>query len=66
MEFPHDWDLFKLMGIGSGGFGPVFESGFIEILRLVINGYEENQRMCSEGSQNFHVGSPLKWLMACL
>lgn len=48
-SFPHDWDLFKLMGIGSGGFGPVFESGFIEILRLVINGYEENQRMCSEG-----------------
>nr|UVY99958.1 Iam [Agrobacterium fabrum] len=48
-SFPHDWDLFKLMGIGSGGFGPVFESGFIEILRLVINEYEENQWMCSEG-----------------
>ncbi|MGQ4815655.1 MULTISPECIES: FAD-dependent oxidoreductase [Rhizobium/Agrobacterium group] len=47
--FPHDWDLFKLLGIGSGGFGPVFESGFIEILRLVVNGYEDNAQLIYEG-----------------
>nr|WP_032491790.1 FAD-dependent oxidoreductase [Rhizobium rhizogenes]ABI15642.1 trytophan 2-monooxygenase [Rhizobium rhizogenes] len=44
-----DLDLFKALGIGSGGFGPVFESGFIEILRLVVNGYEDNVRLSYEG-----------------
>ncbi|WP_333722933.1 FAD-dependent oxidoreductase [Agrobacterium tumefaciens] len=48
-NFPHDWNLFKLMGVGSGGFGPVFESGFIEILRLVVNGYEDKVQFSYEG-----------------
>ncbi|WP_272951416.1 FAD-dependent oxidoreductase [Agrobacterium vitis] len=46
---PHDWDLFKLLGIGSGGYGPVFESGFIEILRLVVNGYGDDVQLIYEG-----------------
>ncbi|QCJ01211.1 FAD-dependent oxidoreductase (plasmid) [Agrobacterium larrymoorei] len=46
---PTDWDLFKLLGVGSGGFGPVFECGFIEILRLIVNGYEENVQLIYEG-----------------
>ncbi|NTF91420.1 NAD(P)-binding protein [Agrobacterium rhizogenes] len=48
-SFPHDWDLFKLLGVGTGGLGPVFESGFIEILRLLVNGYEDNQQLSCAG-----------------
>ncbi|NTI26900.1 FAD-dependent oxidoreductase (plasmid) [Rhizobium rhizogenes] len=48
-SFPDDWDLFRLLGVGSGGFGPVFEYGFIEILRLVVNGYEDNVQLSYEG-----------------
>lgn len=47
---PDDIDLFKALGVGSGGFGPVFESGFIEILRLIVNGYETDVKLLLEGT----------------
>lgn len=46
---PDDFELFGSLGIGSGGFLPVFQAGFTEILRLVINGYEEDQRLIIGG-----------------
>ncbi|EWG67548.1 MULTISPECIES: NAD(P)/FAD-dependent oxidoreductase [unclassified Enterobacter] len=46
---PEDFELFGSLGIGSGGFLPVFQTGFTEILRLVINGYEDDQRLITGG-----------------
>lgn len=30
-----DFDLFGALGLGSGGFGPLFQLGFMELLRLI-------------------------------
>ncbi|MEI7347246.1 NAD(P)/FAD-dependent oxidoreductase [Dickeya chrysanthemi] len=46
---PDDFELFGSLGIGSGGFLPVYQAGFTEILRLVINGYEDDQRLIIGG-----------------
>ncbi|WP_333722932.1 NAD(P)/FAD-dependent oxidoreductase [Agrobacterium tumefaciens] len=46
---PEDFELFGSLGIGSGGFLPVYQAGFTEILRLVINGYEDDQRLIAGG-----------------
>lgn len=46
---PMDFALFGSLGIGSGGFQPVFRAAFIEIMRLVVNGLEEDQRMVPAG-----------------
>ncbi|KHN93272.1 tryptophan 2-monooxygenase [Pectobacterium actinidiae] len=60
---PDDFALFGSLGIGSGGFLPVYQAGFIEIMRLVVNGYEVDQRLVVGGisrlidqllSQNIH------------
>ncbi|CAD6563282.1 FAD-dependent oxidoreductase [Paraburkholderia sabiae] len=48
-ERPYDFELFGSLGIGSGGFLPVYQAGFTEILRLVINGYLDDQRLISCG-----------------
>ncbi|PPU37285.1 NAD(P)/FAD-dependent oxidoreductase [Xanthomonas arboricola] len=48
-EKPADFDLFGSLGIGSGGFTPVYQAGFTEILRIVINGYDCDQRMIIGG-----------------
>ncbi|PMS31236.1 tryptophan 2-monooxygenase precursor [Trinickia symbiotica] len=42
---PDDFELFGSLGIGSGGFLPVYQAGFTEILRLIINGYLKDQRL---------------------
>lgn len=34
---------FGILGIGTGGFQPIFETSFIEILRIILNTYEINQ-----------------------
>ncbi|MEX3937722.1 FAD-dependent oxidoreductase [Paraburkholderia phymatum] len=47
---PDDFELFGSLGIGSGGFLPVYQAGFTEILRLVINGYLDDQRLISSGT----------------
>lgn len=39
-----DFDKFGALGIGSGGFGPLYPIGFTEILRIVIDGLEDTQK----------------------
>ena len=39
-----DFDRFGSLGVGSGGFGPLYPIGFTEIFRLLINGLESTQR----------------------
>ncbi|WP_315766287.1 NAD(P)/FAD-dependent oxidoreductase [Bradyrhizobium sp. SZCCHNS2005] len=46
---PDDFELFGSLGIGTGGFLPVFQAGFTEIMRLVINRYEADQRLIRGG-----------------
>lgn len=46
---PEDFHLFGSLGIGSGGFQSVYRASFAEILRLVVNGLEVNQRLVPMG-----------------
>nr|WP_315903120.1 FAD-dependent oxidoreductase [Pseudomonas sp. DR48] len=46
---PEDFHLFGSLGIGSGGFQSVYRASFTEILRLVVNGLEVNQRLVPMG-----------------
>ncbi|KPM41824.1 hypothetical protein AK830_g4714 [Neonectria ditissima] len=38
-----DFERFGTLGIGSGGFGPVYSAGFNSIFRLIVNGLESDQ-----------------------
>lgn len=40
----NDFALFGALGLGSGGFGPLYQVSFAEIVRLVINGLETKQQ----------------------
>jgi tryptophan 2-monooxygenase len=44
-----DFALFGALGLGSGGFGPLYQVNFAEIARLVINGLEHEQRFYPAG-----------------
>lgn len=44
-----DFALFGALGVGSGGFGPLYQVNFAELCRLVINGLESDQRLYTEG-----------------
>jgi tryptophan 2-monooxygenase len=44
-----DFALFGALGLGSGGFGPLYQVNFAEIVRLVINGLETNQQFYGAG-----------------
>lgn len=44
-----DFDKFGALGIGSGGFGPLYPVGFTEIMRLVINELETSQNFLQAG-----------------
>jgi tryptophan 2-monooxygenase len=44
-----DFDKFGALGVGSGGFGPLYPVGFIEIARLLINGLEHEQKFLPGG-----------------
>ncbi len=44
-----DLNAFGALGIGSGGFGPLFEIGFLEILRIIANGFEVKQKLVPGG-----------------
>jgi tryptophan 2-monooxygenase len=46
---PEDFHLFGSLGIGSGGFQSVYRASFTEILRLVVNALEVNQRLVPNG-----------------
>ena len=40
---PEELNAFGALGIGSGGFGPLYDVGFLEMLRLIVNALEVNQ-----------------------
>jgi tryptophan 2-monooxygenase len=40
-----DFDKFGTVGIGSGGFGSLYSENFAEIMRIIINGLEHEQRL---------------------
>lgn len=48
-----DLNKFGALGIGSGGFGPVYEADFLEIFRLVVNGWEDDQQFLPFGISQF-------------
>lgn len=44
-----DLNLFGALGMGSGGFGPLYGVGFLEMLRLLANNFETGQKLVVEG-----------------
>lgn len=46
---PEDLNAFGALGIGSGGFGPLYDVSFLELLRIVINGWETDQKLLAGG-----------------
>ncbi|MBV8367443.1 MAG: FAD-dependent oxidoreductase [Candidatus Eremiobacteraeota bacterium] len=40
---------FGALGMGSGGFGPLYEVGFLEMLRLLVLGWEVDQQLMLNG-----------------
>ena len=44
-----DYAVFAALGVGSGGFGSLYGSGFLEIVRLIVNGLETNQVFIRSG-----------------
>jgi tryptophan 2-monooxygenase len=44
-----DMDRFGALGIGSGGFSPLYDINFVEILRIIANGWEDDQQFLAEG-----------------
>jgi tryptophan 2-monooxygenase len=44
-----DMNKFGALGVGSGGFGPLFQVGFLEIIRLFANGLETDQELLQGG-----------------
>jgi tryptophan 2-monooxygenase len=44
-----DFELFAALGVGSGGFGPLYTVNFAEIARLIINGLETDQQFYPGG-----------------
>lgn len=48
-KYPEDYERFSALGAGFGGFGPLYQVGFLEIIRLVVNGLETDQRSVPGG-----------------
>jgi len=44
-----DMNAFGALGVGSGGFGPLYEVNFLEILRIMVNGWENGQEFVVSG-----------------
>jgi tryptophan 2-monooxygenase len=44
-----DFELFATLGLGSGGFGPLYGVNFAEIVRLIVNGLESDQQFYPGG-----------------
>ena len=44
-----DLSAFGALGMGSGGFGPLYEVGFLEMLRLLTLGWEVDQQLMTNG-----------------
>lgn len=44
-----DLNAFGALGVGSGGFGPLFGIGFLEMLRILITEWEVDQQLWQQG-----------------
>src|SRR5512136_950485 len=44
-----DLNRFGALGIGTGGFGPLYHVGFMEILRIIIHEWETEQKLITRG-----------------
>ena len=54
---------FATLGIGTGGFGPLYHVGFTEILRIILHKREYKQKLIKEGVETFAhhmVNSPIQ------
>lgn len=40
-----DLNAFGALGVGSGGFGPLYNVGFLEMIRIIATGWETNQQL---------------------
>jgi tryptophan 2-monooxygenase len=47
-----DFQLFGALGLGSGGFGPLYQIGFVELIRLIVNELETDQKFVPSGIQS--------------
>ncbi|RJG07547.1 FAD-dependent oxidoreductase [Noviherbaspirillum cavernae] len=43
-------DAFGALGIGTGGFGPLYPVGFLEILRVMVNKLDDDQHLLPKGT----------------
>ena len=48
-----DMDRFGALGLGTGGFSPLFTVSFLEILRIMFCNLESDQRMMTDGTSRF-------------
>jgi tryptophan 2-monooxygenase len=46
---PSQRKAFGALGMGSGGFGPMYPVGFLEMLRVLANKWETNQQLMRDG-----------------
>lgn len=46
-----DLIAFGALGVGSGGFGPLYEINMVEMLRIIALGWEDNQQLYLSGMQ---------------
>lgn len=60
-----DLNAFGALGVGSGGFGPLYQIGFLEMLRVLITEWETSQQLFAQGMTaledgfyQHHVDSP--------
>ncbi len=44
-----DLNAFGALGMGSGGFGPLYSVGFLELLRILVNQFESDQQLIQYG-----------------
>lgn len=49
-------EYFGLLGLGTGGFDPLFQISFLEILRLVVCRWEVDQRLIKGGADQIPFG----------
>jgi len=50
---PEEISLFGSMGVGTGGFDSLFQISFIEILRILVCQWEDNQELLVGGTRGF-------------